>query len=146
MARFPQIGAATMIITKNERPKPSALQDMVIYQWVGKTRWLPHIGSPLYVIGSRDNHVIGVPMGRSQRDSKPVYVHIDDVACACDRENEYGIIDNLLQNYRNSRGRLEDEFAKMIRALAPRPVLIEPKTFPKFPNVRVRVRPRPLAA
>jgi hypothetical protein len=119
---------------------------MVIYQWVGKARWLPHIGAALYVIGSRDNHVIGVPMGRSSRDAKPVYVHIDDVACACDRESEYDIINNLLQNYRSSRGRLEEEFAKMLRQLTPRPVVIEQKIFAKYPNLRIRERPRAATA
>lgn len=131
-----------MIIVKRETHiEPSALQGMVIYQWVGKTRWLPHIGSPLYIIGSRDSHVIGIPMGKSQRDTNPTYIHVRDIAIACDADREYETVDTLLHNYRSSRGRIEEEFAKMIRSLAPKAIVIEQKPIPKL-NVRNRERPR----
>lgn len=129
-----------MIIVKLDKPRPADLVHKVAFQWIGKVRWLPHIGQPYFIVGYRDEHVIGVPMAETNKAGQTTYIHIKDLALACDPEGEFDTVHSILANYRTAKSRIEQNYASMLRQLAPKKIEI-PFIDRKPASPRPRTRP-----
>lgn len=108
----------------------------VVYTWLGKMRWLPHIGPAHLVVGSRADHVIVVPINE---DKKPIgerrWIKITDLSLWCDAYEEFHAVQQLMVDYRKARNVADDKFARALNQLSK-------KEAQRLSGVRRRSRPR----
>lgn len=126
-----------MIFLKKTPVGAADLLNKVVYVWLGRMRWLPHIGPCYLVVGSRDQHVIAVPVNKQRLPiGDRVFIHLRDIACACDPYVEHPAVEELMSQYRAARNSTDDRFAKALRAMETDDVRTQ-----KLASIRKRKRP-----
>lgn len=127
-----------MIFLKKTPREAHELLNQVVYVWLGKMRWLPHIGPCYLVVSSRDDYVVAVPVNKERLPiGERKWIHVNDLACACDPFEEYPAVEEVLAQYRSARNATDDHFAKKLRSMeTPSPEVS------KLAKIRRRKRPK----
>jgi hypothetical protein len=106
------------VATKGQTIDPEKVVNQIVFVWLGRMRWLPHLGAAYYVVGHRDNHVIAVSTKEGDRGSDRVYIHQDDLALVCDPYDAFTKIKQLKKQHAKERAALDTSMARTLRAMA----------------------------
>ena len=124
-----------MEVMKRSAVQAEDLVGHVVYTWLGKMRWLPHLGPAHLVVGSRADHVIVVPVNEQKQPiGQRKWIRITDLAIWCDAYEEFQAVQELMTQYRASRNGIDDKYARAISRMSK-------KEAKRLSGVRIRKRP-----
>lgn len=121
---------------KDAQIDPAKATGRVVYLWLGKMRWLPHIGAAYLVVGYRDSHLIAVAVNETNhRTGEKLYLHRADIALCCDPYDEYMAMQQMKSEYLKSRNDLDRSVAARMRKMGTKQIAQAAQT-------RRRTRPK----
>ena len=104
---------------KKSSAKAEDLVGHIVYTWLGKMRWLPHIGPAYYVVGSRADHVIAVPVNQNKETiGERRWIRITDLSVWCDAYEEFQAVQQLMAEYRTARNAADTKFAQALSRMS----------------------------
>lgn len=124
-----------MEVMKRSLAKTEDFDGHVVYTWLGKMRWLPHIGPAHLVVGTRRDHIIAVPINNQRKPTgKRIWLRREQIAFWCDAYEEFAAVQQLMADYRKAKSQADDKFAKALSQMSKKEVK-------PLSGVRARKRP-----